>query len=123
MQTGDADVITQAEGGGMRPLVSPDGKLVVYATRYETKTGLRVRNLDTGADRWVKWPVTRDEQESGGSPTRDTFAGYAFMPDGREIVITNNGRIERVNLETGATAPVPFKAKVSLDVGPDLEFP
>ena len=49
MQSGDADVITQAEGGGMRPLVSRDGKLVVYATRYETKTGLRVRNLETGA--------------------------------------------------------------------------
>jgi Tol biopolymer transport system component len=123
MQSGDADVITQAEGGGMRPLVSRDGKLVVYATRYETKTGLRVRNLETGADRWLKWPVTRDEQESGGSPTRDTVAGYAFMPDGRDVVITNNGRIERINVETGASTPVPFKAKVALDVGPDLEFP
>jgi Tol biopolymer transport system component len=123
MRSGDADVITQAEGGGLRPLVSPDGKLVVYATRYETKTGLRVRNLDTGADRWLKWPITRDEQESGGTPSRDTVPGYAFMPDGREIVITHEGRIQRVNVETGAATPVPFKAKVSLDVGPDLEFP
>ena len=123
MRTGDADVITQAEGGGMRPLVSPDGTLVVYATRYETKTGLRVRNLATGADRWLKWPITRDEQESGGSPSRDTFPGYAFMPDGREIVITNDGRIQRINLETGAETPVPFTAKVSLEVGPALESP
>ena len=123
MQTGDADVMTQAEGGGMRPLVSPDGKRVVYATRYETKTGLRVRHLDSGVDRWLKWPVTRDEQESGGSPTRDTFAGYAFTPDGREIVVSNDGRIERINVETGVETAVPFKAKVSLDIGPDLEFP
>jgi Tol biopolymer transport system component len=123
MRSGDADVITQAEGGGVRPLVSPDGKLVVYATRYETKTGLRLRNLETGEDRWLKWPITRDEQESGGTPSRDTLAGYAFMPDGREIVITNNGKIERMHVDTGATTPVPFKARVSLDVGPELEFP
>ena len=123
MRSGDADVITQAEGGGVRPLVSPDGRLVVYATRYETKTGLRLRNLETGADRWLKWPITRDEQESGGSPSRDTLPGYAFMPDGREIVITNDGRIQRINVETGAETPVPFKAKVALDIGPDLEFP
>ena len=123
MRTGEADVITQAEGGGMRPLVSPDGTHVVYATRYETKTGLRVRNLATGADRWLKWPIDRDEQESGGTPSRDTLPGYAFMPDGREVVITNAGRIERINLETGASTPVPFKAKVSLEVGPDLTAP
>ena len=33
MRSGDADVLTQAEGSGMRPLVSPDGKFLVYATR------------------------------------------------------------------------------------------
>ncbi|MBA2301605.1 MAG: amidohydrolase family protein, partial [Acidobacteria bacterium] len=123
MRSGEADVITQAEGGGLRPLVSPDGKRVVYATRYETKTGLRVRNLETGGDRWLKWPITRDEQESGGSPSRDTLPGYAFMPDGREILVTSNGKIQRLNIETGVEVPVPFKAKVALDVGPDLEFP
>ena len=123
MRSGDSDVITQAEGGGLRPLVSPDGTLVVYATRYETKTGLRVRNLATGTDRWLKWPIDRDEQESGGTPSRDTVAGYAFMPDGKDIVIAHGGKIHRINVETGADTVIPFKAKVSLDVGPALEFP
>ena len=123
MQTGDADVITQAEGSAMRPLISGDGKLLVYATRYETKTGLRVRDLTTGADRWLKWPVERDEQESGGSPSRDTYPAYAFTPDNKEVVITYGGKIHRVNVDTGADTLVPFKAKVSLDIGPDLEFP
>ena len=123
MRSGDADVITQAEGGGMRPLVSPDGTLVVYATRYETKTGLRVRNLATGADRWLKWPIDRDEQESGGSPSRDTVPGYAFTPDGKDVVIAYGGKIHRVNVETGADTVIPFTAKVSLDIGPDLTAP
>lgn len=123
MRTGDVDVITQAEGSGMRPLVSPDGKLLVYATRHETKTGLRVRDLSTGADRWLKWPVERDEQESGGSPSRDTFPGYAFTPDSKALIVTFEGKLHRVNIEDGAAANIPFTAKVALDVGPDLEFP
>ena len=123
MRSGDADVITQAEGGGLRPLVSPDGTLVVYATRYETKTGLRVRNLATGTDRWLKWPIDRDEQESGGTPSRDTIPGYAFMPDGKDIVIAHGGKIHRISVESGADTVIPFKAKVALDIGPALEFP
>jgi len=123
MQSGDLDVITQAEGSAIRPVVSPDGTRLVYGTRYETQTGLRVRDLETGADRWLVWPVQRDEQESGSSPSRDTYPGYAFTPDGREIVTTFDGKIQRVNVETGDATVVPFTAKVSLDVGPDLEFP
>ena len=123
MRTGDADVITQAEGGGLRPLVSPDGTLVVYGTRYETKTGLRVRNLATGADRWLKWPIDRDEQESGGSPSRDTLPGYAFTPDGKALIITNGGTFERIDIETGASTVISFTARVALDIGPELEFP
>ena len=123
MRSGDADVITQAEGGGLRPLVSPDGRLVVYATRYETRTGLRVRNLATGTDRWLAWPIDRDEQESGGTPSRDTVPGYAFMPDGKSILIARGGKIHRIDVDGGADTVIPFKAKVSLDIGPALEFP
>lgn len=123
MRTGDIDVLTQAEGSGMRPVVSRDGTLLVYATRHETKTGLRLRDLTTGADRWLKWPVQRDEQETGGSPSRDTFPAYAFMPDGKSLIVTYDGKLYRVDTVSGEAVNVPFKAKVSLDVGPDLEFP
>ena len=123
MQSGDADVITQANGSGLRPIVSPDGKWLVYGTRYETQTGLRIRNLSTGADRWLKWPILRDEQESGGSPSRDTLPGYAFTPDNTAVIVTYGGKIHRVAVADGADTVIPFKARVALDVGPDLEFP
>jgi len=122
MKSGDSDVVTQAEGSGIRPLVSPDGKWLVYGTRYETKTGLRVRNLATGSDRWLKWPIQRDEQESGGSPSRDTLPGYAFTPDNRSLVVAYGGKINRLEMATGAETVIPFKAKIALDIGPDLEF-
>ena len=123
MKTGDTDVLTQAEGRAFRPLVSPDGTLLVYASRHETQTGLRVRDLDTGADRRLVWPVQRDEMESGGSPSRDLFPGYAFTPDSRAILTTKDGKIQKVDIATGQMTVIPFTAKVQLEVGPDLEFP
>ena len=123
MKTGDIDVITQGEGRAFRPLVSPDGTLLVYASRSETQTGLRVRNLDTGADRRLAWPVQRDEIESGGSPSRDLFPGFAFTPDSKSVLTTKDGKIQKVDVASGQMTVVPFTAKVSVEVGPDLEFP
>ncbi|MGH9793197.1 MAG: amidohydrolase family protein [Candidatus Acidiferrales bacterium] len=116
METGDVDTITQAGGGAIRPVLSPDGRWLVYATRFETQTGLRIRNLDSGEDRWLKYPIQRDDMESAG--TRDLLPGYAFTPDGREVVVTFGGKINRVRVENGESRVVPFTAKVALDLGP-----
>ena len=43
-------------GARCGPLLSPDGKLLVYGTRHKTETGLRVRNLETGDERWLALP-------------------------------------------------------------------
>ncbi|MGH7475593.1 MAG: amidohydrolase family protein [Longimicrobiales bacterium] len=121
-QTGQVDDLTQAEWGAVRPLVSPDGRLLVYGTRHETETGLRVRDLVTGDDRWLIWPVQRDEQETAQPPSRDFLPGYAFTPDGRELVTTFDGRIQAVDLASGRARVIPFRAAVRLDAGPDLAF-
>ena len=70
-------------------------KFLVYGTRYKTETGLRVRNLETGAERWLVLPVTRDDQESRAS--RDTLPGYAFLPDGKSLVVSGIKRKNRAS--------------------------
>ena len=120
-RTGDEDVIIQQPESAFRPLVSPDGQFILYVSRYETETGLRLRNLHSGEDRWVRYPVTRDDQEA--LFTRDLFPGYAFLPGAKEIVYNQNGRIRRLNLETGAEQVIPFAANVSVELGPKLDFP
>ena len=119
--TGTEDVITEAPGSAMRPVLSPDGTRVVYGTRHEAETGLRIRDLSTGEDRWVIYPVQRDAQESYGE--RDMLPGYAFTPDGSELVLSYGGKIHRVNVESGEARVVPFTAHVFRDVGPLLNFP
>src|SRR5262249_42596301 len=83
--TSDTATITNAQGSAMRPLLSPDGKKLVYATRHETATALKIRDLETGQERWLMQDVTRDDQESRG--TRDLFPGYTFTPDGRSLIV------------------------------------
>ncbi|GAC1619577.1 MAG: amidohydrolase family protein [Candidatus Acidiferrum sp.] len=120
-KTGDEDTLIEQLESAFRPQLCPDGKLLLYATRYETETGLRLRNLETGEDRWVKYPVTRDEQESLFS--RDVFPGYAFLPGGKEIVYNQDGKIRRLDLATGVDKIIPFTAQVSQEIGPKLDFP
>ncbi len=119
--TGIEDILTQAPGSAIRPLLSPDGTKLVYGTRYEARTGLRLRDLTTGEDRWLEYPVQRDDQESRF--TRDLLPGYAFMPDGKEIVLSHGGRIQRVRLADGQARVIPFTAAVEQELGPRLHFP
>jgi Tol biopolymer transport system component len=120
-KTGDEDPLIEQLESAFRPMLSPDGAKVLYVTRYETESELRLRDLQSGDDRWVRYPVTRDDQESLFS--RDIFPGYAFLPSGNEIVYNQDGKIRRLNLSTGAESIVPFTAKVSQDIGPKLNFP
>jgi Tol biopolymer transport system component len=120
-KTGEEDTILQQPRSAMRPLLSPDGKSLLYVTRYETESGLRLRNLESGEDHWVRYPITRDDQEAIFS--RDLFPGYAFMPGGKEIIYNQDGKIRRLNLESGSESIIPFSAEVSQDLGPKLDFP
>ncbi len=116
--SGDEDVLTSAPGSAVRPLLSPDGTMLVYGTRFDAETGLRIRNLSTGEDRWLEYPVQRDDQESRF--TRDLLPACAFMPGGREIVLSHGGRIHRLDIATGESRVIPFSAQVKQRIGPLL---
>ena len=111
-QTGTETPMTAGAGGGLRPIVSRDGKWLVYATRAGTRTALRVRDLATQEDRWLVGETQRDDSE--GYAPNDVFPGYAFTPDSRAVVFYGGGKIKRVDLATRAVAVIPFSANVEL---------
>ncbi len=119
-ETSETLRVTNAQGSAMRPVLSPDGKHLVYATRYQTQTALRTRDLTTNEERWLISNVTRDDQESRA--TRDTFPGYAFTADGKSLIVTIDGKIKRVDFATGAAAQIPFTAKVEADMAERLHY-
>lgn len=119
--TGDVMQVTNAQGSAMRPVLSPDGKFLVYGTRYKTDTGLRVRNLDTGAERWLILPVTRDDQESRAS--RDTLPGYAFLPDGKSLIVPIGGKLQRVDFESGTARAIPMTVPIKAEIAARVYTP
>ena len=109
-ETGKTFARTNAPGGGMRPELSPDGKWLVYATREDSNTALRVRDLATGDERWLAPNVQRDDQESRF--TRDLMPPFAFTPDSKAIVIAHHGKIWRIGVPDGRQTMIPFTADV-----------
>ncbi|MGD9590573.1 MAG: amidohydrolase family protein [Pyrinomonadaceae bacterium] len=118
--TGEFSRVTNAQGSAMRPVLSPDGRYLVYATRFETRTALRVRDLESNQERWLIDNVTRDDQESRA--TRDTYPGYDFMPDGRSLIVPINGKVARVDFATGRATDIPFTVNVDIEAGPRVHF-
>ena len=118
--TGEVFRKSDAGGSAMRPVVSPDGKWLVYATRWDAATGLRLRNLQSGDDAWLVHPVQRDDQESAS--TRDLMPGSSFTPDSGALVTSFDGRIWRVEVPSGRISPIPFTARVDQQLGPKVHF-
>jgi Tol biopolymer transport system component len=118
MVEGTTDTIATAYGSAIRPIISPDGKTMVYGTRYETETGLKIRNLETGEDNWLAYPVTHDDQESRA--TRDLLPSYTFTPDGKSVIANIDGKIKSIDVASGNITNIPFNAKVEQALGPNL---
>ena len=119
-ETGKIVVQSDIYGSSMRPVLSPDGKWMVYATRHDGETGLRLRDLATGSERWLRYPVQRDDQESRF--TRDLMPGSAFTPDSKALITSYAGKIWRVEVPSGTATAVPFRARVEQEAGDLVRF-
>jgi Tol biopolymer transport system component len=120
--TGEVYPITDTlVGSAFRPELSPDGTKLAFAARFGPKTGLKILDLQTGEQRWLKYPIQPDDQIN--DLDGDILPGYAFTPDGKDIVIAYGGKIHRINVTSGQTELIPFTAKVSRGMGPLLDFP
>ena len=103
-------------GTFFRPLPSPDGRLLVYATRYGAEMWLRVLDLETRADRWLVRLGQHDELV--GIPSRDLATHYAFTPDSRALVVNDGGKLRRVTIADGTAADIPFEVHARIPLGP-----
>jgi imidazolonepropionase-like amidohydrolase/Tol biopolymer transport system component len=121
-ETGRLHVRTHEHEGAFRPVPSPDGRWLVYATRNDSREALKLIDLNTGEDRWLKLDVQRDDSEGGGARDRDVYPSSAFLPDSSAIITTYGGKIWRVAVPSGDATEIPFTAKVDQQLGPLVRF-
>jgi Tol biopolymer transport system component len=119
-ETGTQTPMSARLGSGFRPAVSPDGKWLAYGSRHKTDTGLRLRSIDSGEERWLIYPIQRDDQESRASI--DVLPGFSFTPDSRAVVISHGGEIWRAPVDGSAPSRIQFTADVNVEIGPDVRF-
>jgi Tol biopolymer transport system component len=120
LDSGETRTRTFRYGGAFRPTFSPDGRWMVYGSRQVAHTGLRIRDLQTDEERWLAFPVQRDDQESRA--TRDVYPGMAFTPDSRELVATYGGKLWRIPVDGSEPTEIPFQARVEIPLGPEVDF-
>ncbi|NNK19981.1 MAG: amidohydrolase, partial [Flavobacteriaceae bacterium] len=120
MEDGEMDVITSRYGSAFTPTLSPDGQWLVFGSRFEAQTGLVLRNLKTGKERWLAYPVQRDEQES--IAPLGVLPAMSFTPDSKKLVASYGGKIFAIDIENNLATEIPFSADVNLDLGPRLKF-
>jgi len=111
---------TEEIGGAFRPVASPDGKWLVYGTRKDGVTALKLVELGSGDERVLVDAVDRDNME--GAPTRDYLPGASFTPDSRALVASYRGKFWRVEVADGRATPIPFSADVDIGLGPLARF-
>jgi len=119
-ETGRRTRMSARYGSAFRPAISPDGRWLVYGSRLDVHTGLRIRDTESGEERWLAYPVQRDDQESTAS--LDVLPGYAFTPDSRAVVVSYGGRIWRVPVDGAEPTEIPFRIDVELPLGPAVRF-
>ena len=119
-ESGQTAVRESRWGSAFRPAVSPDGKWLVYGTRYLSETRLRIRDLKTGDEHWLVYPVARDDQESAAS--LDVLPGMAFTPDSKSLITTWDGKLWKVAVPSGKPTEIPFEADVVQPLGPAVHF-
>ncbi len=119
-ETGEITTQTNRYGSAFTPTLSSDGKWLVYGTRYNTETGLIKRNLQTGAEDWLAFPVRRDDQESRAR--LGVYPAMAFTPDNQAVIASYNGKIYRIPIAGGPAIEIPFEVDEMLDFGPMVSF-
>ncbi len=119
-RTGRLATRTLNLGNAFRPAISPDGKSLAYASRQMAVTGLKLRDLASGDERWLSNDIQRDDIESRGS--RDLLPGYAWTADSKAIILAHHGKIWSMDVATGKQTMIPFTAQVDQMIGELVKF-
>src|SRR5690606_534783 len=86
----------------------------------EEETALILRNLETGEEEWLAYPVQHDDQESLAST--GVLPAMSFTPDGKELIANYGGKLYAISLDSKKAREIPFKVETDIKIGPKLEF-
>ena len=111
-----------SSGGAAAPEISPDGRWIAFARpipdgtisykghRFGPRTALWLRDVRTGAERVLMDPI--ETMIESGSKALGVLPQYKWTADGRGLVLSQGGKLRRVDVSTGQVRTIPFTARV-----------
>jgi len=120
LKTGKERTVVARPGGSIAPRVSPDGKSIAFVRRVDLGSRLFVRDLASGVETSIFDGLDKDLQEAWA--VHGVYAQYAWMPDGKGLVIWGKGGLWRVDVAARTGTKIPFRAKVEQTINESLHF-
>lgn len=112
--------LTSRYGSAFTPVLSNDGKWLVYGSRFEDKTGLVIRDLKSGDEKWLAYPVQRDDQES--IAVSGVLPAMSFTPDSKYLLASFGGKINKIDISNGKHESIQYEVEGKLELGPEVLF-
>ena len=119
-ETGETQTLINTPGGAIRPQPSPDGKKLAFVKRIRDKSVLHVLDIESGKVTPVWDGLSHDQQEVWA--IFGPYANFNWTPDSQSVVIWAQGKIWRVNMQTGAPQNIAFNAEISQKLTAPLRF-
>lgn len=117
-ETGETETKTSRYGSAFAPTLSPDGKWLVYGSRFNDQTGLIIRDLKSGDEKWLAYPVQRDEQES--IAPLGVLPAMSFTPDSKNLIASYGGKFYSIPVSGGNAVNIPFEIETEFLMGPSV---
>ncbi|WP_338240803.1 amidohydrolase family protein [Aurantiacibacter hainanensis] len=106
LETGEVTTAVSGLGGAVRPTPSPDGRMMAFVRRENTRSQLYVKDMETGEERMIYADLDQDVQETWA--ITGVYPNMDWTPDSRSIVFWAGGKIRRVNADGTGAAEIPF---------------
>ena len=119
-ETGELERKTSRYGSAFAPTLSPDGNWLVYVTRHNAQSGIIKRNLQTGDEEWLAYPVQRDDQES--IAPLGVYPAMSFTPDSKSLIASYGGKINAIDINSNVATDIPFQVTDTVRYGPRVKF-
>ncbi|MHA6289525.1 amidohydrolase family protein [Maricaulis sp. CAU 1757] len=114
LETGETSTVVSGAGGAVRPAPSPDGRYMAFVRRDRIRSGLWIKDLESGEERRIVETVDQDMQETWG--VTGLYPNMDWTPDSSSIVYWADGGIHRVDVASGEVTAIPFQISDTRDV-------
>ncbi len=121
LATGATEELIRGFGSATTAELSRDGKRIAFVRRVADKTVLFSYDVETMIQRPVFDRLDRDAQ-ADFIGQGNYYPRYGWFPDNRHVAIWAGGKLWKVDMETGASAEIPFQVNQTHRVSDPVRF-